>query len=1213
MGIPRFYKTWVKRLPYPNVVLTYVPEFIHTLSIDMNGLLHSSAQFCYCYMSEKDVENFPEEKKRAYQARKAYIQTASPQELEKDYHKIVSNMILQVLNYVQPREALILAVDGTAPLAKIKQQRQRRYRSAQERPPNMVFDSNSITSGTDFMARLDIYLTKWIKDNQLSLPPLVIYSNHLVRGEGEHKIMDIYRSRPEFQRPEKAHAMYGLDADLIVLSMLSPVYNVYLVREDTGDVVNIEAIKNGLYHYMNRKSSYLVDFCVLMTLVGNDFLPGVVSLSDMTHALNEMLKVYKRINKSLTTSDLKIDWRNLGSFLSYIANMENDLFVSLSYKQQDYPLTILKETMDPQSHQINMKELSQRWYNYILSPPPNKEIEVFSHLMNTDTPFGLNEENFNDLVNSYLGGMAWVLRYYTRGPSHVSESYYYPYFHAPLLRELADLAKQLDDESVKGDYLPNKNDPIKFFIPHQLLSVLPPKSIKLIPAQLRVYVQDTFSPVRDLFPDKFIIDMEGSKHGNALVPFVDPLRIIDAVSKINFNDAQRKYYFENGKDIVIIRKPFLVNKETLIAPVINEPKKEFNKKLSGGPVGSPVKVWDKVYKTPSKSSPSSSITTTTITLSKKQVMDEVANLVRKPDYKSFKQLYVNPTQLTKYLYKKLLGSIQHSIVLSKTDGEHVFMYNKNMKKYIINNTLFKIEDSSIKEEYLLEGEYLPEKNKFIVFDAIVVGDKNVFDLPYKEVLSYLTNLPKELNAEVKESITVGSNPSDVYQKNKSTLNQMMEEGDGLIIYRTNKDDSNYRERKIYKWKPEKYLTIDFFCKEVEGGYYLFNYIHKSMRNKVGIRQLPDYEFLFPRISTINVPIQFSPMALPDAYFFETDIPNLDNKVVELLFDVSTSKWNYIRTREDKQKDAESQAGLYGNYISIAEQTFVELFDPLTLDQLFSNQSIQSYFLETTNNPPMYNSIRLANTMFKNYWFNKYSQNVNLLVDLAAGQGSDIKKYRDHKINNVIMVDQDLMALNEVVLRKYNPEFAKKVVFDTNIYYNLFDLSSSYEEYQDTLDLFPVKEKADSVSCQMAIHYFTPTIKNFIEIVKSSLKEGGYFFYTCFDGKKLFNLLKEYNGNYEVIDQQSGEIKYKLMANYDVKKTKTYNPEKKLLYIKVLLPFSSKELYMEPLVDIDWLNNQFISNGFEFIEMKSNIEVVDSIQEEDRFYASLYSGSCLRLK
>ena len=169
---------------------------------------------------------------------------------------------------VKPKKLFFIAVDGVAPRAKMNQQRSRRFRSAKEArevrgraerkggklPGGKAFDSNCITPGictpfhrppqsliligTVFMAKLSEQL-KYFVNKKISEDPSwqecqVILSGHDVPGEGEHKIMEyIRRSRaqPEYN-PNTRHCLYGLDADLIMLGLLSHDPHFCLLREE---------------------------------------------------------------------------------------------------------------------------------------------------------------------------------------------------------------------------------------------------------------------------------------------------------------------------------------------------------------------------------------------------------------------------------------------------------------------------------------------------------------------------------------------------------------------------------------------------------------------------------------------------------------------------------------------------------------------------------------------------------------------------------------------------------------------------------------------------------------------------------------------------------------------------------------------------------------------------------------------------------------------
>lgn len=161
-----------------------------------------------------------------------------------------------------------MAVDGVAPRAKMNQQRSRRFRTAKEArevrekaerkgeqlPDEKAFDSNCITpgmcaqspcllsnliqTGTVFMAKLSeqlkYFVNKKITEDANWRECQVILSGHDVPGEGEHKIMEYIRksrAQPDYN-PNVRHCLYGLDADLIMLGLLSHDPHFCLLREE---------------------------------------------------------------------------------------------------------------------------------------------------------------------------------------------------------------------------------------------------------------------------------------------------------------------------------------------------------------------------------------------------------------------------------------------------------------------------------------------------------------------------------------------------------------------------------------------------------------------------------------------------------------------------------------------------------------------------------------------------------------------------------------------------------------------------------------------------------------------------------------------------------------------------------------------------------------------------------------------------------------------
>lgn len=159
-----------------------------------------------------------------------------------------------IYRIVKPKRVMYLAVDGVAPRAKMNQQRSRRFRSSRDQEQLMAeilartgsipdeatrFDSNCITPGTDFMYRLGLAFRKWIEFKCEHDPfwrkngARIVFSGPDVPGEGEHKVMDYVRRAREEEEdwsPELRHVFYGLDADLIMLSLVTHEKHFMLLR-----------------------------------------------------------------------------------------------------------------------------------------------------------------------------------------------------------------------------------------------------------------------------------------------------------------------------------------------------------------------------------------------------------------------------------------------------------------------------------------------------------------------------------------------------------------------------------------------------------------------------------------------------------------------------------------------------------------------------------------------------------------------------------------------------------------------------------------------------------------------------------------------------------------------------------------------------------------------------------------------------------------------
>ena len=227
-------------------------------------------------------------------------------------------------------------MDGVPPRAKIQQQRMRRFHSVKEKrlikeledqwgekvggiEVKSEIDTTMITPGTKFMNNLRVALENHIK--KYKFIETVIFSSSDVPGEGEHKIMKHIKN--EQYKDYDNIIIYGLDADLIMLSMAAHVNNIYLLREKTFfgsytfdiegyefmylDIDNLKScLVDEFTNYITNISydniiRLIDDYIFLTFIIGNDFIP--IHLSIYNNGLDTLMKTYCRLFNHLKLSN----------------------------------------------------------------------------------------------------------------------------------------------------------------------------------------------------------------------------------------------------------------------------------------------------------------------------------------------------------------------------------------------------------------------------------------------------------------------------------------------------------------------------------------------------------------------------------------------------------------------------------------------------------------------------------------------------------------------------------------------------------------------------------------------------------------------------------------------------------------------------------------------------------------------------------------------
>lgn len=214
MGIPSYFSYIVKN--HANIIRKFNNTIrVNNLYLDCNSIIYDAVHnIDFTKLVETDIDTII---------------------------RAVCSKIDEYIALLKPDNTIYIAFDGVAPVAKLEQQRSRRYKSLyQNNISRSIFkdtksdpwNTTAITPGTLFMKKLNDKIRSVYNNPKKYNATTIITSCSDECGEGEHKLFEHIRRFPDFHR-ELNTVIYGLDADLIMLSInhLPISTNIYLFRE----------------------------------------------------------------------------------------------------------------------------------------------------------------------------------------------------------------------------------------------------------------------------------------------------------------------------------------------------------------------------------------------------------------------------------------------------------------------------------------------------------------------------------------------------------------------------------------------------------------------------------------------------------------------------------------------------------------------------------------------------------------------------------------------------------------------------------------------------------------------------------------------------------------------------------------------------------------------------------------------------------------------
>lgn len=405
----------------------------------------------------------------------------NPNYTMEEMYKAVFDYIEDILDFVKPTKTIYIAIDGVAPRAKMEHQRMRRYKSVLYNKLANVeekHDYNMISPGTVFMNTLNEKLEDYINIKNKTTNKDYILSGSNEPGEGEHKIFNYIRKNEEM----KNIGIYGLDSDLLFLSLINYRTNMFIIREKQNLCPEMTDLSNYLYldisllreklldTLLSDNKKTIIDYCFFCFFLGNDFLPNLPSLKLKEGGVDILINIYLMIKQDLPNEYL-INGVEINHFFFYkfinklsiieqetldIINENRIMRINRFIKRMKY--------MPPEERKMEeLKYVEWKTPDLIKFNQPNWKQRYYSY-------YNINPKKIKYVCGDYVKTMIWSLLYYM-GLNN-NWTWYYKYHIGPAISDFNNYSPLKKVEF-------KENNPVHPYL--QLLYILPFESLNLLP------------------------------------------------------------------------------------------------------------------------------------------------------------------------------------------------------------------------------------------------------------------------------------------------------------------------------------------------------------------------------------------------------------------------------------------------------------------------------------------------------------------------------------------------------------------------------------------------------------------------------------------------------------------------------------------------------------------------------------------------------------
>ena len=376
-----------------------------------------------------------------------------------------------------------------------------------------------------------------------------------------------------------------------------------------------------------------------------------------------------------------------------------------------------------------------------------------------------------------------------------------------------------------------------------------------------------------------------------------------------------------------------------------------------------------------------------------------------------------------------------------------------------------------------------------------------------------------------------------------------------------------RWNKLFKWKPPEENTIDFLVSimkdpdnekedkiqftNIDGKVVSYKTLvlnvgyNPEIHTKFNSCRVMNEELMFSKEYTSvpfqptnpyirNIELAYIPVVSGNIYTDKKEIIN-NESMVEFAYDPKGGEgfcWKPLRLRDSKN-DFTTATNVWRSIHNPLTKQMIESGDVTGSEEAYYNTEAQRSSKATKLMADFHSQVKKSTILDS-------SKGKDVLLDVSCGKAGDLHHWMQTKLERIIGVDvnRDNLenirngACNRILLNKTKNELNRNILL---IWGDSSRLMSTGEAANDDLNKYYLdvlfgnvdktvvknsklrrfyglcKTGVDVVSCQFSFHYFFENMAKldvFLRNVSDNLKDGGRFVGTCFDGKKIFNDLRD---------------------------------------------------------------------------------------------------------